>query len=200
MERGVLSVSVVSTPQRRAARLRRAHGFTLVELAVVVTIVAILSVIALVGYRKYMLNAKITEARNVISAIRLAQEDYRSERGTYAVLGEKFCPAGGGQANIKVGWDTNCDGGKAKWNALPVHVEGAVQFTYATIAGPSADYNTTRPSKPFSWNFVEFSAGREGNWYVVGAECDLDDNSSNGKTQLLGSSLDNQIRSQNDGS
>lgn len=185
-------MSVVTTTRSRLARRRHAHGFTLVELAVVVTIVAILSVIALVGYRKYMLNAKITEAKSVISAIRIAQEDYRSEKGVYADLGTGFCPGGAGKGSVKVGWDPNC--GTPKWSTLPVHIDGAVQFAYATTAA-----NSGKPASPFGFTFVDYSGANAGMWYVVGAKCDLDDDSSNGETQLLGSSHDNYIRSANDG-
>jgi len=194
MERAVLPVSVVTHPRSRVSRLRKARGFTLVELAVVVTIVAVLSVIALVGYRKYMLNAKITEAKGVISAIRISQEDYKAEKGIYANLGTTFCPAGAGTGSVKVGWDPACDGGTAKWATLPVHVDGAVQFSYATIAA-----NTGKPSNPFGWNFVDYSQAKDGAHYVVGAKCDLDSDSTNGETDLLGSSHDNYIRSHGDG-
>ena len=92
-----------------AVRTRRARAFTLVELAIVVAIIGILSVIALVGYRKYMLHSKITEAQGGgISAIKIAQEDFRAEKGTYANVGPAFCPALGGVSNKKVGWDPTC--------------------------------------------------------------------------------------------
>ena len=69
--------------RRRRSRSSGA-GFTLVELAAVVAIIGILAVLAVTSYRKYITHSKITEAQSVISAIRIAQEDYRSETGRYA--------------------------------------------------------------------------------------------------------------------
>src|SRR5689334_19614179 len=101
----------MSSPRQTARRSKRNAGFTLVELGVVVAIIGILAVIAVVGYRRYILNAKMTEAKNVISAIRIAQEDHRAERGTYADLGATYCPTLAGTGNHKTGWDPECAAG-----------------------------------------------------------------------------------------
>jgi prepilin-type N-terminal cleavage/methylation domain-containing protein len=194
MERSVLVRSKVRRiPSRRR---RSSSGFTLIELAVVVTIVAILSVIAVVGYRKYMLNAHITEARQMISAIRIAQEDHMSEKGSYANIGTNFCPAGAGKGTTKVGWDPGCNGGVAKWNTLAVHADGPVQFAYATIAA------TTKPADPPFTGFegvVSFAAVADKANYVVGAKCDLDNDSGTHDTILVGSSYENVIHSAYEG-
>jgi type IV pilus assembly protein PilA len=171
----------------------RSTGFTLVELAVVVTIVGVLAVIAVVGYRKLVLSAKVSEAKNMISAIRIAQEDYKVERGVYANIGPGFCP-GTGDFVGKTGWDKTCSGGAATWATLPVHVDGPVQFGYATVAPPGvlpggmAWVDTTKAdfTKP---------------WYVIMAQADLNGDVPSGglRTELVGSSFDNNIFSHNEG-
>lgn len=178
---------------RSSARsLRRVHrgGFTLVELAIVVAIVGVLAVIAVVGYRKYVLSAKVSEAQNLIGAIKMAQEDHRSERGTYANLGATYCPTGAGIADRKFGWDPTCSGGNLPWTTLPVHFSGAVQFSYATVAGgPWVE--------PPGTSWIAWNAPSSPMWYVVMAQCDLA--AGGDSTMLVGSSLDNRIFSQNVG-
>jgi prepilin-type N-terminal cleavage/methylation domain-containing protein len=168
---------------------RRSRAFTLVELAAVVTIVGILSVLAVVGYRKLTLSAKVTEARNMISAIRIAQEDYKLERGVYADIGDtNHCPASG-LAQVKSGWNPACDGGKATWSLLPVHSDGPVQFGYATVASGT----------PPGYGFVNMTAGVTTRpWYVIHAQADLDGRGGV-ITELVGTSWNATIFSQNEG-
>lgn len=184
------------TAGKKARRSSREAGFTLVELGAVVTIVGILSVVAVLAYRKYMLNAKITEAQNVLSAIKIAQEDFRTERGTYADIGATYCPSAAGIHNRKVGWDPECSGGGSfsvpRWKSLPVHVNGAVQFKYATVA------NTGTYTAPSDAAWVTVNAPPAGPWYVAMARCDLD-GAPGTDTQLVTMSFTNQIFSQNEG-
>jgi type IV pilus assembly protein PilA len=167
-----------------------------VELAVVVTIVGVLAVLAVVGYRKLTLSAKVTEAKTMVSAIRIAQEDYKVERGVYANLGAtKWCPSSGdivGGVTVKWAWDPGCSGGVAKWETLPVHVDGPVQFGYQTVAGPPG-------AVPAS--FVDMTAGNVTRpWYVIKAQADLNGDGATGlQTEVVGSSFDNNIHSRQDG-
>lgn len=186
MERGVLQGFAV-IPQRSV--LRRARGFTLVELAVVVTIVAVLSVIALVGYRKYMLNSKMTEAQSMISGIKIAQEDHRSEKGSYADIGkDTWCPSvsGAGTGKVKAAWDPTCNGGKAPWNTLAVHVEGPLHFQYVTTASNTWVAPTIPEAGFVTWGTPAVTAN-----YIIVARCDLDPGGD--VTALVGSSVDNRI-------
>jgi type IV pilus assembly protein PilA len=187
MERAMLRPSIVM----RSRGNKRARGFTLVELAVVVAIIGILAVLALVGYRRYMLHSKMTEARAVIAAIKIAQEDFRAERGIYANLGAQWCPAAAGSGDRKVGWDPNCNGGTATWQNLAVHVSGGVHFQYRTAAGTGAYDNPLN---------VVWVAGTvtQNPWYVVHARCDLDSHGGD-ETELFTTSQGNEIFSRNDG-
>ncbi len=171
--------------------MRVSRGFTLVELAVVVTIIGVLAVLATVGYRKLTRSAKVTEAQNVISAIRIAQEDYRAEKGSYANIGSNFCPAAG-TGSKKTMWNSACDGGTNKWNILPVNVDGPLYFGYRVAAG------ATNVTDPFSTG-VDFSAANKTvPWYIIQAQADL---GSDGTpyTQLTGTSFTNQIFTKNEG-
>ncbi|MBX3192426.1 MAG: prepilin-type N-terminal cleavage/methylation domain-containing protein [Labilithrix sp.] len=169
-------------------------GFTLVELAVVVTIVGVLAVIAVVGYRKLTLSSKITEAETMISAIRIAQEDYKTERGLYANVGGTYCPSNGATQH-KWGWNPACAGGGTvpDWRALPVHTESGLQFGYATVAG------TKNPGTPLGLSWVNFaSAPNDVPWYVIHAKADLN-NDGAVFSELVGTSFQGTIFTNNVG-
>jgi prepilin-type N-terminal cleavage/methylation domain-containing protein len=167
-------------------------GFTLVELAIVVTIVGVLSVIAVVAYRRYMLHSKVSEAYTVINTIRIAQEDHKAERGTYANLGATYCPTGASTLSFKVGWAPSCSGGTDTWDKLPVHIDGPVSFGYATVAPATAF------AAPGDATWVNWGTPSAGPWYVVMAQCDMDGNTSD-FTRLAASGYTNQIFIQNEG-
>ncbi len=190
MERAMLESPTVGT-SRRGRR-----GFTLVELALVVAIVGILAVIALVGYRRYMLHSRVTEAKGIIGAIKIAQEDYRSERGIYANLGKNLCPAQAGTGNKKVGWDPSCNAGNLTWQALPVHVTGGVLFKYGTNANANATEAYRDDFGAASW--VAGTNNISAPWYSVYAECDLNGDGGK-KTMLFSTSHDNQIFTRDEG-
>jgi len=185
---------MVATRRARSNRTRmRAYksGFTLVELAVVVTIVGVLSVIAVVGYRRMVLSSKLTEAENFVSAIRIAQEAYKTERGIYANIGSTPCPSNG-LGNQKVQWNPNCNGGTMTWATLPVHADGALQFGYTTVAGP--------PGAPPA-TFVNTSAmDATRPWYIITAVADLNNDGASGmNTEMVGTSATNTLFSRNVG-
>jgi type IV pilus assembly protein PilA len=146
-------------------------GFTLVELMIVVVIIGVLAVLAVVGFRKLIGQARATEANMMINAIRTAQESYHAETGTYADISTSLCdssqnygacaanypqgsatglPTNPGNSaykvgDFKVGWGLTCSTGcntGMDWSMLPVHTEGGVLYGYSTRAG-LAGANTT---------------------------------------------------------
>jgi type IV pilus assembly protein PilA len=181
-----------STMTRRG-RPSSKRGFTLVELSIVVVIVGVLAVVAVAGYRRMILSSKITEAQNMVNAIKIAQEDYKTERGLYAAI-TTYCPSGAGVHDKKFGWDSQC-GAPNRWEVLPVHADNAVQFAYASPAGPS---NFTAPGDigcTIDWSGAMADTTRP--WYVVHAKADLDEGGV--ATELVSSSFQNTVFSCNEG-
>jgi type IV pilus assembly protein PilE len=75
--------------------MKKARGFTLLELMVVVAIVALLAAIAYPIFTKQMLKAKRAEARKAIADLALREERYRIDHSSYgdcsAILSPTTC-------------------------------------------------------------------------------------------------------------
>lgn len=63
---------------------RKAGGFTLIEIAVVVLIIGILAAIAMPQYSDYLLKGKLAEAMTLLSDLQVRQEQYYQDNRTYA--------------------------------------------------------------------------------------------------------------------
>ena len=67
--------------------MKKAKGFTLVELVIVIIIVGILSIVAVPIYRGYTRRAYASEGRALLGSIQTAQKVYFAENGTYYTTG-----------------------------------------------------------------------------------------------------------------
>jgi type IV pilus assembly protein PilE len=67
--------------------MRKAAGFTLIELMIVVAVVAILASIAFPAYNGYIQRSKIAEATSSLSELRLRAEKYFADNRTYQNAG-----------------------------------------------------------------------------------------------------------------
>ncbi len=179
-------------------RARRGRGFTLIELSIVVTIVGVLAVIAVVAYRKLILNGKVTEAQNVIGAIRIAQSDFYAERGTYAFIGANLCPANQCPGNVcsgttKTQWDSSCNGGTNTWQLLPVHVQDPVLFGYRTVGGTSLPASADQFALGWmSWGCGASCVGRP--YFEIHAKADVNADGAGGMfTEFATTNFTNQI-------
>lgn len=62
---------------------RRSRGFTLVELAIVIAVTAILGSIAVITYHKYANKARFTQAQTALKHLQRTQVIYFTEHGSY---------------------------------------------------------------------------------------------------------------------
>lgn len=67
--------------------IRRAAGFTLIEVMIVVAIVAILAAVALPSYKNYVMRGRIPEATSTLVAQQVKMEQWYQDNQTYATGG-----------------------------------------------------------------------------------------------------------------
>ncbi len=72
---------------------RRPHGFTLIEMLIVVAIIGILAAVTLPSYRSYVLKGKRSDAIATLTQIQLTQEKWRATNSVYGTLAQLGLPA-----------------------------------------------------------------------------------------------------------
>lgn len=155
------------------------HGFTLVELMIVVAIVGVMAALAVVSYRKYINAAQSSEAKAMIQGIRIGEESYKAEMLVYLSCSgtslTNFYPAA--PDDRKRNWvqpgNPDYTHPTHGWQLLNVQADGPVRFGYAVVAGiapdefPKADvtitgYTTTALPPGTPWYVVQAKNQREG--------------------------------------
>ncbi|MBF0118227.1 MAG: prepilin-type N-terminal cleavage/methylation domain-containing protein [Desulfobacterales bacterium] len=106
-------------------------GFTLIELMIVVVIIGILSAIVAPNFRNYYMKAKRSEAPVNLKALKLAEEAYRGESGSYKTL--TASPSANPVSGNNQMWVDK--GGFAELGWQP---QGKIYGVYETIGAASA--------------------------------------------------------------
>lgn len=150
-------------------------GFTLIELIIVISIIALLSVIGISTYSSVQVDARNSKRKSDLKEIKSALELYRSEIGTYpSTAGRSGCPATG-----TVG-DGNWCGLCATYNTgntfQTTDTDGTSTSTDTGDTGYIPDtapvYMQQLPVDPRS-SFVNGSSGNSGCRTNAGANCYL---------------------------
>ncbi len=176
-------------------RSRYSAGFTLIELMIVVAIIAVLAILGIVGYQRIIRTSHSAEARNMIGAIKIAQESRRAETGSFAQpsngLLTNLCPdqAGAGLGQ-KFAWNPGCQA----WNTLPVQSDGPVLFRYASVSGAAG---AAPPALTMAGTAVNWPTPTVSEWYVTVAQ--LDENGDGVFCRAAGSSFTNEVVVENEG-
>jgi prepilin-type N-terminal cleavage/methylation domain-containing protein len=157
---------------------RRSQGFSLVEMLVVVTITAILGMVGIMLFRRYVSSSKGAEAAAIIQAIRAAEESYLAENHVY--LNVSTTKAGNAGDPTSFGWYPATPGlarapwkvasgsDYVRWVALAPAVNRSVQFGYVANAGIAGTPRTALATKASpGW------ATPTDSWYVIQASGDV---------------------------
>jgi prepilin-type N-terminal cleavage/methylation domain-containing protein len=161
---------------------RSQRGFTLVELSAVVVITTVLAMIAMFGYARHRGAARMTEATQLTTQIRDAQEAYKAETGVYSdvsVALTNYYPAASPGA-FTTAWGDDCKvcSSLGAWRKLSVHPDAPVMYGYATIAGigavPIGGSSSGGSSSGGSSGVSGVPAGPTDPFYVVQAKGDVD--------------------------
>ncbi len=116
-------------------------GFTLIEIMIVISIIAILAAIAIPTYKKYQFQAKTSEAKTNLGAIQHCELSYAAETGKF--LTEEYYPGSAGPN--KQTWNET---GSGNFLSLGFAPAGTVFYDYGIAQGDyTANPASATPAK-----------------------------------------------------
>ncbi|HEY8092101.1 MAG TPA: prepilin-type N-terminal cleavage/methylation domain-containing protein [Polyangiaceae bacterium] len=156
---------------------RRSRGFTLIEMMITVAVVGVLSLLAVVAYRRWVKSSYITEAQGILSSVRQGEERFAGENGGYLdVTGA----VGVGNdyplqtpTNKVTGWGGSCTWCKTPsgFNTLGVTANAPVIFGYSVVADSTKTPSSRGVSVTLNGKAFDFSGLVGGApWYFAEAD------------------------------
>jgi prepilin-type N-terminal cleavage/methylation domain-containing protein len=150
-------------------------GFSLMELMIVVAITGVLSALAIPSFTSYVLRARTAEATQFLGVIKMRQESYRAEFGSYLPCGTEtdpkqiaFVPNGASVMKNSVTVSFPTAPPNVCFSQLGARPDGAVRFGYGWVAGGPADLAGD------VGDLYGITANTADNYFVAQATSDLD--------------------------
>ena len=134
---------------QQVLRLRR--GFTLIEVVIVVSIIAILSAVAYPSYRDYLRRGQLADATNGLSVMRAQMERHFQDNRSYATVSTFTTPCAAAVATRTFGLFVVSCSGTPTATAFTLQAVGGGQVTGFTYTINEADVRATTAAPGSGW-------------------------------------------------
>jgi prepilin-type N-terminal cleavage/methylation domain-containing protein len=142
---------------------KKAHGFTIVELLIVIVVIAILATISIVTYVGIQNRARDTQRKQDVASIARALEMY------YVQYGEYPASSGCNSTVINSAWCTDADDSWAEFRSRLSGV--ATGIPSDPTAGSAVTGDPLGSGNRFSYSYYSYTESRcgaaRGQWYVL---------------------------------
>ena len=158
------------------AQRRRSQGYSLMELMIVVVITGVLAALAIPTFGSYVQKSRTSEATQFLGVIKLKQEGYRAEFGTYLVcrgakdigdIPSTYTPGDAGKMKNAASFEFT--GAQIQcFNDLGAKPDGPVRFGYGWAAGTPGEMSAAIK------NALNLQDTDVDHYFVAHATADLD--------------------------
>ena len=141
----------ITSPASHGAR--HSHGFTLIEVMIVVAIIAILAMVAIPSYRTYVLRGQLVDATTLLSTASANMERYFQDNRSYAAIGASSPPCSATQpvaSRTQGAFVLTCNSDATSFTLFATGSDATAAFVYTLdqLGGKT----TVITSGPSGWN------------------------------------------------
>lgn len=137
--------------------MRAQHGFTLIELMIVVAIIAILAALALPAYQDYLVRSQVAEGLSLAGGVKIAVEEYHWAHGS--------APTNNADAGVSAPGDIS----GSVVSSVTVGPGGSITVAYA---GPAANIAIAASELQL---MPDWASGGSSVWSCAGAGTTIED-------------------------